>query len=67
MARAAPTFRQSDVTRALRAAAVAGVDVQRVEISAGKIVLVTSSDEATTKPSNGGTALDGWRASRDPS
>jgi hypothetical protein len=41
MSRAAATFRQHDVTRALRAAGAAGCEVRRVEIDRdGKIVLV---------------------------
>jgi hypothetical protein len=35
------TFRQKDVTRALRAAAAAGIEVQRIEIETGKITVVT--------------------------
>jgi hypothetical protein len=35
------TFRQKDVTRALRAAAAAGIEVQQIEIETGKITLVT--------------------------
>lgn len=41
MARGRCTFRQQDVTRALRATVAAGIEVQRVEIDqAGKIVVV---------------------------
>jgi hypothetical protein len=41
MSRGAQTFKQGDVTKALRAAAAAGVDVKRIEIDrAGKIVIV---------------------------
>jgi hypothetical protein len=36
------TIRQKDVTRALRGAVAAGVEVQRIEIdTAGKIIMVT--------------------------
>lgn len=42
MARGACTFKQQDVTRALRATVAAGIEVQRIEIDKdGKIVLVT--------------------------
>lgn len=44
MARSRATFRQQDVTRALRGAAAAGVNIARVEIDkAGKIVIVTGT------------------------
>ena len=37
-------FRQRDVTRAIRAAAAAGVDIARVEVTkAGTIVIVTTA------------------------
>jgi CTP:molybdopterin cytidylyltransferase MocA len=45
MARGACSFKQQDVTRALRGTLAAGVGVHRVEIDkAGKIVVVTAGD-----------------------
>jgi hypothetical protein len=56
MARGPCTFKQQDVTRALRATIAAGVEVARVEIEAsGKIVLVTgkaSEPAAEQGPTN---------------
>jgi hypothetical protein len=53
MARGPCTFKQEDVTRALKAAAKAGVSVQRVEIErTGKIVIVTG------EPAPAGASLD---------
>ncbi len=47
MARGPCTFRQQDVTRALRAATAAGLAVDRVEIDrTGKIVIVTGKGDA---------------------
>jgi hypothetical protein len=41
MSRGAQTFKQRDVTRALKGAAAAGIDVRRVEIDReGKIIVV---------------------------
>jgi len=46
MARAPSTFRQGDVTRAVKAVVAAGVDIARVEIDkAGKITIITLKAE----------------------
>jgi hypothetical protein len=61
-----PPFRQSDVTKALRAAKAAGLHVSRFEIdSAGKIVIVSGVDEmatGTTPAAKGERALAEWKA-----
>jgi hypothetical protein len=45
MARAPSTFRQQDVTRAIRAAIAAGVDIARIEVAKdGRIIIVTAAD-----------------------
>jgi ATP-dependent exoDNAse (exonuclease V) alpha subunit len=47
MPRAPSTFRQTDVTRAVRAVVAAGVEIMRVEIDkAGKIVIVAATAPA---------------------
>jgi hypothetical protein len=47
MSRVPSTFRQADVTKAVKAVVAAGVDIARIEIdAAGKIVIVTGKPEA---------------------
>jgi hypothetical protein len=59
MSRAAATFRQHDITRALRAVTAAGMKAARVEIDpTGKIVVQLGGGERID-PSN---ALDKWMA-----
>jgi hypothetical protein len=49
MSRAPSTFRQQDVTRAVKAVVAAGVGIARVEIDrAGKIVIVTAGTPEVT-------------------
>jgi hypothetical protein len=46
MSRIPSTFRQADVTKAVKAVVAAGVDIARIEIdAAGKIVIVTGKPE----------------------
>jgi hypothetical protein len=53
MARAPSAFRQQDVTRALRAAKAAGVEIVRVEIDPnGKIILVTTRETVERREEN---------------
>jgi hypothetical protein len=64
MTRGRCTFRQQELTRALRASAAAGVEVRRAEIDQeGKIVLVFGSaiEQEVSEPA---ATLDSWRASR---
>lgn len=54
MARAA-LFRKIDIKRAIEAVQAVGVIVGRVEIEAGKIVVVSTSGDASSK-----SPLDEW-------
>ena len=54
MARGPSTFKQQDLTRALKAARAAGVEVARFEIENGKIVIVTG------KPADNATNTNPW-------
>jgi hypothetical protein len=47
VARAPSTFRQGDITRAVKAVRCAGVEIARVEIAKdGKIVIITAAEPA---------------------
>jgi hypothetical protein len=62
MANRPSTFKQSDLKRALRAAAAAGLAVSKVELdpATGKIIITTSAETGTgTQTSN---PLDHWLA-----
>ena len=62
MARAPSTFRQQDVTRAVKAVTAAGVNIARVEIDKfGKIVIVTGGAKAELSEL---APLDAWRERR---
>jgi hypothetical protein len=59
MSRAPSTFRQQDVTKAVKAVAAAGVHIARVEIDkAGKIVIITT--DATENQSGESAEVNEW-------
>jgi hypothetical protein len=59
MARDPSTFRQQDVTKAVKAVAAAGVHIARVEIDkAGKIVIITT--DATENQSGESAEVNEW-------
>ena len=55
------TITQAAISRAVKGAQAAGLEVSRVEIEGGKIVLYSSAD-ARHEPAS---ELDAWRAKRD--
>jgi hypothetical protein len=59
MSRGHQTFKQSDVTKAIKATVKAGIAVERVEIDkSGKIVIVTAKAEDTVN--GGGSEKNEW-------
>jgi hypothetical protein len=59
MPRAPSTFRQQDVTRAVKAVIAAGLRVVGVKVSAqGNIEVVTGDERAQESPSQGGNEWD---------
>jgi hypothetical protein len=60
MSHRAPTFRQADLTRAIKGAVAAGLKPSRVYISEGKIVV--EFDEVA--PLQSSTSLDEWKSKR---
>jgi hypothetical protein len=62
MARGKLSFKKTDVTRAVKAVAAAGVKVARVEVdTAGKIVIIAAGEPESQLAGN---ELDMWRAKR---
>jgi hypothetical protein len=59
MTRAPSTFRQSDVTRAIKAAVAAGVHIARIEVDCtGKIVIVTTQEPPGVQSGEEGDTWD---------
>jgi hypothetical protein len=60
MARAPSTFRQQDVTKAVKAVTAAGVHIARIEVDpSGRIVIITAAAETEREIC---TPLDAWMA-----
>jgi hypothetical protein len=65
MARRSCTFKQQDVTRALRGAIAAGIEIKRVEIdTAGKIVIVATDLSPQTSEHELNLELAAFKAAR---
>lgn len=62
MARGPATFKQADLTRAVKAARAAGLDVARTEIMPDGTIRLIHSAEVTSTPA---TPFDEWKAKRD--
>jgi hypothetical protein len=64
MARRSFTFKQGDVTRAVRAVKAAGLDVARVEVDKdGKVVVITGTPQQQPQSQEdvAANAYDDWR------
>jgi len=60
MSRGAQTFKQNDVTKACKGAVRAGLEVQRVEIEAGKISVVTGRPEIANTATGTSVNVGEW-------
>ena len=58
MSRGPQTFRQRDITRALKAIAAAGATVVRIDVRPDGTISVVTADAPTTIPPS--KATDGW-------
>jgi hypothetical protein len=60
MARSSLTFKQTDVTRAVKAVAAAGIEIARVEVDRdGRIVVIAGKPESNAVAGRGGNEWDG--------
>ena len=65
MTRQPSSFRQSDLTRAVKAVIAAGVGIARVEIDkSGKIIIITGETTEQPGQASGINDLDTWIAKR---
>lgn len=66
MSRAACTFRQADLTRALRASKAADVKVKiKITGDGMEVIPIGDHDAKAVGASGNASALDAWRAGRD--
>jgi hypothetical protein len=59
MSRAPYTFKQTDVTRAVKAVVAAGIEVQRVEVEKDKIVVIAGKPGSNHAPNQWDDAIKG--------
>lgn len=60
---ARPTFRQSDLVRAIRASHKGGLEIARTEIDPdGRIILIHAAASAQAEPAS---PFDAWKAGRN--
>jgi hypothetical protein len=57
MSRGAQSFRQGDVTKAIKATVAAGLSVERVEIEGAKIIVIAAK---TGQEQNSGPEVNEW-------